>query len=94
VGLTPAEILVKELVAEWIQNPPTPDAIDYDDAGTPWVKLPAQSVSDLLLERHNLAFSVRRTRTALNGLVEKGQLLRTNRIGDHKWIGVYFYRMP
>ncbi len=58
------------------------------------MKVPAQAISDLFFERHNLTYSVRRTRTALNGLVEKGHLLRTNRIGDNKWVEVYFYRMP
>lgn len=94
VTLTPGEALVRQLVSEWVENPPVSDDIDYDDDGTPWVKVPAQEISDLMLERHNLAFSVRRTRTALNGLVEKGHLLRTRRIGDHKWAGVYFYRLP
>ncbi len=90
-----------KLVTEWIENPPPAEemnyevlAIDYDDKGTPWVKISAQVISDLMLERYNVAFSERRNRTALNGLVEKGYLLRTQHIGVRKWSRVYFYRLP
>ena len=34
------------------------------------------------------------TRKSLNGLVSKGHLLRTSRIGEHKWRATYFYRLP
>lgn len=92
--LEPGEALVLGLVHELVRNPLSHEDIERDDNQVQWVKVPAQSISDLLLSRHMLAFSVRRTRTALNGLVQKGYLLRTQRIGDHKWRGTYFYRLP
>ena len=92
--LTPGESLVLEVACELIENPPLADYIDYDDAGIPWVKLPAQTVSDLLLERFGASYSVKSTRRALDGLVTKGYLLREQRIGDHKWNAAYFYRLP
>jgi hypothetical protein len=95
-NLNAGECLVLEIVTEWIQNPPRDEegSIDYDEEGTEWVVIPAQAISDRLLERHNLTYSVRRTRTALNGLVTKGHLQRTSHIGEFKWRSTYLYRLP
>lgn len=90
--LTPGESLVLDVVRGLIEKPPSADFIDFDDVGTPWVKVPAQMVSDLLLEQFGASYSVKSTRTALNGLIGKGYLLRVQRIGDHRWRGSYFYR--
>jgi len=83
-----------QVVRALIENPPHDYDTDYDDAGTPWVKVPAKAVSDLLLTEFNLSYSEARTRRSLNGLVTKGHLLRTSRIGDHKWVRTYFYGLP
>ena len=93
MSLNPGEALVLKLVREFIDNPPSQDDVENDD-GKEWVKVPAKELSILLLERFNVSFSEKRTRTALNGLVQKDYLLRTQRIGDHKWRGSYFYRLP
>jgi len=77
-----------------IENPPHTDYIDYDATGTPWVKVPANAVTDILLNDFNLDYSEPRTRRSLNGLVTKGYLLREQRIGYHKWSASYFYRLP
>ena len=92
--LTPGECLVLKVVRGLIEKPPNADDIDYDDEGTPWVKVPAQVVSDRLLTEFNLSYSEARTRKSLSGLVSKGHLLRTSRIGEHKWRATYFYRLP
>lgn len=92
--MTPGESLVLEVVRGLVENPPSTDFVDYDDAGTPWVKVPAQMVSELLLEQFGASYSIKSTRTAFNGLVSKGYLLRVQRIGDHMWRGSYFYRLP
>ena len=92
--MTPGECVVLKVVRGLIENPPHTDYIDYDSTGTPWVKVPAQAVSDLLLSESNLAYSEARTRRSLNGLVSKGYLLREQHIGDHKWSASYFYRLP
>ena len=94
MALNAGEVLVLKVVQALIENPPHDDDTDYDDAGTPWVKVPAKAVSDLLLTEFNLSYSEARTRRSLNGLVTKGHLLRTSRIGDHKWRATYFYRLP
>lgn len=67
-NLKAGECLVLEIVTEWIQNPPKDEegSIDCDVEGKEWVVIPAQAVSDLLLERHNVTYSVQRTRTAIN----------------------------
>jgi hypothetical protein len=92
--MTPGECVVLRVVRGLIENPPSNDFIDYDNDGTPWVKVPAKAVSDLLLTEANLSYSEERTRKSLNGLVSKGYLLREQHIGDHKWSASYFYRMP
>ena len=74
--LTPGESLVLKVVQELVENPPHDDYIDYDDAGTTWVNVPAPLVSELLLELFYASYSVKSTRTALNSLVSKGSLLR------------------
>lgn len=94
MSLTAGEYLTLKVTQRLIEKPPHTDYIDYDDAGTPWVKAPAQLVSDLLLEWFNASYSVKSTGKALNGLVTKGYLVRTQRIGDHKWRASYFYRLP
>ena len=92
--LQPGEALMLGLVHELIRHPPSHEDIDHDDNNAPWLKIPAQSISHLLLSRYMLAFSVRQARTGLNGLVEKGFLLRTQRIGSNKGRSTYFYRLP
>ena len=94
MSLTPGECVVLKVVQGLIENPPDADHTDYDAAGTPWVKVSAQAVSNLLLTEFNLSYSEARTRKSLNGLVSKGHLLRTSRIGTHKWRASYFYRLP
>ncbi len=94
VSVTPGEALVREVIYEWIDNPPNDDDIDYDDKGKAWVKVPAKAISDLLLSQFMVSFSERRVRSALDGLVKKGHLLRASRIGIHKWSASYFYRLP
>lgn len=95
-NLKAGECLVLEIVTEWIQNPPKDEegSIDCDVEGKEWVVIPAQAVSDLLLERHNVTYSVQRTRTAINGLVTKGYPQRTSHIGEFKWRSTYLYRLP
>lgn len=94
MSLTPSEYLVLEVVRELIKNPPNTGNIDYDDYGTPWLKVPAKSISDLLLSESNLTYSEKRTSRTLKSLVSKGYLLRVRRIGEHKWNASYFYRLP
>jgi len=94
VSVTPAEALVRQVIYEWIGNPSNDDGIDYDDKGKEWVKVPAKAISDRLLTEFMVSFSEKRVRNALDGLVKKGHLLRTSRIGDHKWSASYFYRLP
>jgi hypothetical protein len=92
--LNAGQAIVLDLVRKFINNPPSADDIYYDDEGTPWVRVPAQVISDQMLEQYHVAFSVRRTRSALNRVVEKGHLVRTQHVGSHKWSTVYFYRLP
>jgi hypothetical protein len=94
MSITPGEAVVLRVVRRLVENPQTADDVDKDDNGLQWVKVPAQKVSDLLLAEFNLSYSEARTRRSLNGLVTKGYLLRTSRIGEHKWRATYFYRLP
>lgn len=94
MSVKPGELVVLEVVREWVTKPPGDIDIEKDDSGVPWVRITAKAISETLLTQFNLLYSERRTRTALNGLVEKGRLLRTQRIGDYKWSGAYFYRLP
>ena len=93
VSITPGEALVLELAQELIDNPPFIVDIDYDNDGNRWVKIPALAISELLLSRFMVSYSAKRTRTVLSGLVAKGFLLRTQHIGEHKWVASYFYRL-
>ena len=65
--LTPGECQVLKAIRVLIEEPANADDIDYDDEGTPWVKVPEQAVSDRLLTEVNLSYSEARTIKSLNG---------------------------
>ena len=94
MALNAGEVLVLRAVQELMANPLEPFDTETDDNGDRWVRVPAQVVSELLLERFTVALSVKSTRSALTKLVEKGFLLRTRHIGEFKWLGTYLYRLP
>jgi len=94
VSLTPTESLVLEVVVGLVEKPPNAEDIEWDDSGERWVRIPAQAVCDLLLSQFLVSCSTKTTLRALKGLVDKGRLLRVQRLGEWKYLAAYFYRLP
>ena len=94
MSLTPTESLVLEVVVGLVEKPPNAEDIEWDDSGERWVRIPAQAVCDLLLSQLFTSCTVTKSLAALKGLVDKGYLLRVQRLGEWKYLASYLYRLP
>ncbi len=93
VTLTPKEALVYLVTRLWLDALRIDDEVAVDEGGHIWGKLPAEHLSRRLQNQLFVSISTKQTRTSLNGLVEKGILLRAQ-LASKRWDTSYFYRLP